>query len=82
MLDLVHRSQKVLGEVPRGYIMMGTFDLKLEGRNDSKDLLSFSNGFIFFTIFNVFYIFNMSNRSVSLKYPYLDTKNWSKNDHK
>jgi hypothetical protein len=30
VLDLVHRSQKVLGEVPRWYIMLGTFDLKVE----------------------------------------------------
>ena len=73
MLDLVHRSQKALAEVSRWDIMLGTFALKFEGGNYSKNqgilvmALFFSPYFIFFSILNAF------NGSVSLKYPYLDT---------
>ena len=72
-LDPVQRSQKVLGEVPRLYIMLGTFDLKLEGRNYGKNLLILATVSIFHLIEFFFDIFNMFNRSVRLKYPYLDT---------
>ena len=72
MLDHVQRSQKVLGEVPRLYIMLGTFDLKLEGRNYGKKLILATVSI--FSLYMMFFdIFNISNRSVSLKYPYLDT---------